>query len=79
VREEHRVELRIQDAVRSRLLQECTRDMANGGRGIGNRLESAFINPLSRALFLFSLNGRETLQVSEIAVDPDGIASVTLQ
>ena len=79
VREEHRVEMVIPDAVRSKLLVECTRDMSNGGRGIGNRLESAFINPLSRALFLFPLNGRETLQVSDIVVDPDGIASVTLQ
>jgi hypothetical protein len=79
VREEHRVDMVIPDAVRSKLLAECTRDMSNGGRGIGNQLESAFINPLSRALFLFPLNGRDSLQVTDIVVDPDGIASVSLQ
>ena len=79
VREEHQVEMVIPDGVRSKLLLECTRDMSNGGRGIGNSLESVFINPLSRALFLFPMNGRETLEVTDIVLDADGIASVTLQ
>lgn len=79
VSEEHRVQMVIPDAMRSKLLLECTRDMSNGGRGIGNCLESAFINPLSRALFLFPLNGRETLEVTDIVLDADGIVSVSLQ
>jgi ATP-dependent Clp protease ATP-binding subunit ClpA len=79
VREEHRVDMVISDVVRDKLLMECTLDMSNGGRGIGNHLESTFINPLSRALFLFPLTGRETLQVTAIDVDEYGIASVNLQ
>ena len=79
VREEHRIDLVIPPAVRDKLLQECTRDMSNGGRGIGNRLESAFINPLSRALFLLELAGRESVQVVDLSQDADGIASVALQ
>ena len=37
-----------------RLRELCTRTSSNGGRGIGNQLESLFVNPLSRALFRFS-------------------------
>lgn len=29
----------------------CTCDLSNGGRGIGNKIETVFLNPLSRALF----------------------------
>ena len=33
------------------LCEHCTADLQNGARGIGNRLESLFINPLARQLF----------------------------
>ena len=33
------------------LCECCTGDRNNGARGIGNRLESLFINPLARELF----------------------------
>ena len=33
------------------LAERCVENLTNGGRGIGNLLESAFINPLSRAIF----------------------------
>jgi hypothetical protein len=79
VHEEHRVNLVIPESVRGKLLQECTSDMSNGGRGIGNRLESALINPLSRALFLFPLKGRESVEVADLSQDAHGIASVTLK
>ena len=48
----------VADAVREQLRELCTRDLSNGGRGIGNQLESLFVNPLSRALFRFPLEGR---------------------
>lgn len=31
----------------------CLTDLSNGGRGIANKLESTFINPLARALFTY--------------------------
>ncbi len=67
VQEEHRLELVISESVRAHLCAICTRDLTQGGRGIGNRLESAFINPLSRALFLFPIDGRTQITVTEIA------------
>lgn len=38
------------DALNS-LRELCTADLANGGRGIRNKIEAHLINPLARALF----------------------------
>jgi len=78
VRDEHKVELAIADDVRERLRELCTKDLANGGRGIGNELESAFVNPLARAMFRFPLEGRGKVSVTGLAVD-DGIMTVKLE
>ena len=51
VAEEHALALRLSEAARRQLLDWCTQDLSNGGRGIGNRLETTFVNPLARALF----------------------------
>jgi ATP-dependent Clp protease ATP-binding subunit ClpB len=48
---EHRITLRLEQHVRDELRQMCSVSPENGGRGIGNALESAFINPLARELF----------------------------
>ncbi|MBL8489504.1 MAG: ATP-dependent Clp protease ATP-binding subunit [Rhodocyclaceae bacterium] len=77
VREEHKVELVLPEPVRERLLGICTRDLSNGGRGIGNALESAFINPLSRALFDLDLEGRDRVAVTDV-VEEDRVFSVRL-
>ncbi|MBZ0104343.1 MAG: AAA family ATPase [Sulfuricella denitrificans] len=79
VREEHKIELILSEAVRTQLIILCTRDLSNGGRGIGNQLESSFINPLGRALFRFPLEGRETVTVSAIHEDENRIVSLTLE
>jgi ATP-dependent Clp protease ATP-binding subunit ClpA len=77
VRDEHGVALEIPEAVREMLMQWCTEDLAHGGRGIGNRLETTFINPLARALFEESLASRHTYTVRRIIVE-SGIYSVEL-
>jgi ATP-dependent Clp protease ATP-binding subunit ClpA len=41
----------IPEAVNQQLRERCTRDLSNGGRGVGNQLEVWLINPLARALF----------------------------
>jgi ATP-dependent Clp protease ATP-binding subunit ClpA len=78
VREEHKVTLEIAPEVRARLCDACTRDLSNGGRGIGNQLESLFVNPLSRALFRFSLEGRTSVTVNALAEDENRITTVSL-
>jgi hypothetical protein len=79
VRNEHKVELRMPDEVRARLRDLCTRDLSNGGRGVGNRLESVFVNPLSRALFRLPLAGRDAVVVRDIVEDANRIMTVVLE
>ena len=76
--DEHKLELVLPDPIRAQLLDHCTRDLSNGGRGIGNTLESVFINPLARALFAIDLEQR--LQVTVAAIkEQEKVFSLTLQ
>ncbi|GAA0216828.1 AAA family ATPase [Saccharothrix mutabilis subsp. mutabilis] len=43
--------LEFTDTARAQLAAACTADPENGGRGIGNLLESNLVNPLARVLF----------------------------
>ena len=51
IREELGLTLNVPDEVRARILDLCVKDLSNGGRGIGNKLETVFINPFARAVF----------------------------
>ncbi|MEM7507277.1 MAG: AAA family ATPase [Pseudomonadota bacterium] len=51
VREEHDVEIVLTEHAMNELMAECTFELIDGGRGIGNRIESNLINPLARFLF----------------------------
>ena len=70
--------LELPEDTRAALLARCTRDLSNGGRGIGNQLESSFINPLSRALFEHDLEGRRRITVTAIE-EADQVVTLTLQ
>ncbi|MCQ2433086.1 MAG: AAA family ATPase [Clostridia bacterium] len=48
---EKRITLEITDGVRKKLLEKALDNLDNGGRGIGNIVESLLINPLARSLF----------------------------
>ena len=78
VRDEHKVDLVLEAGVREQLRDLCTADLSNGGRGIGNQLESAFVNPLARAMFRFPLEGRTSISVTKIARDENRIMTVEL-
>jgi ATP-dependent Clp protease ATP-binding subunit ClpA len=51
VERELQMSLSLTEHATAQLRTACTADLANGGRGIGNRLESDLINPLARTLF----------------------------
>jgi hypothetical protein len=51
VRDEQRINVEIAPEALEYLRKLCIGDWFEGGRGIGNRIESHFINPLSRELF----------------------------
>lgn len=79
VQEEHKLALELAQEVHARLLALCTRDLSNGGRGIGNQLESVFINPLARALFAFDMEGRSSVRVAELSESEARIVSLRLE
>jgi AAA domain (Cdc48 subfamily)/C-terminal, D2-small domain, of ClpB protein len=66
---EQQITLRLAPDARTQLLKICTANLDNGGRGIGNMLESALINPLGRALFDAELAPGSTVAVVEAGQD----------
>jgi ATP-dependent Clp protease ATP-binding subunit ClpB len=78
LQEEFKVQLSMTAEIRATFLERCTRDLSNGGRGIGNQLESAFINPLSRALFEHDIEGKQRITVTGFS-EVDKVVTLTLR
>ena len=51
LREQKDIRIRIEDYAYQSLEDAATFDLSNGGRGIGNQVESLLVNPLSRWMF----------------------------
>jgi ATP-dependent Clp protease ATP-binding subunit ClpB len=51
VRAELGIQLELSPAAHAHLARLCSSDLDNGGRGVGNLLESNLVNPLARKLF----------------------------
>ncbi|MEM9044932.1 MAG: AAA family ATPase [Pseudomonadota bacterium] len=64
VREEHGVDVILTPGAKDDLEAACTFELLDGGRGIGNRIESNLINPLSR--LLFTKKNLETLTITGV-------------
>lgn len=69
VRAEHGVEVTIAPGALDDLRALCLTDWFEGGRGIANRIETHFINPLARAIFL--LEPEHALAVDSVS-EADG-------
>jgi ATP-dependent Clp protease ATP-binding subunit ClpB len=78
LKDEHDLTLRVPAPIRQKLLALCIDNLAQGGRGVANRLESVFVNPLSRALFATSLEGRTTVAIADLTAK-DGVYTVTVK
>lgn len=63
---EKRIELSLSDAAMTTLLAKTLENLDNGGRGIGNIVESLLINPLSRYLFDEEISGNAKITIQEI-------------
>jgi ATP-dependent Clp protease ATP-binding subunit ClpB len=74
---EQQLALSLTPMARAQLRQICTANLDYGGRGIGNMLESALINPLGRALFDHEQAPGSAVVVSG-AVLADGIYTLTI-
>ncbi|MFH7042225.1 AAA family ATPase [Paucibacter sp. JuS9] len=68
IAEEHQLALQLSDLARRQLSEFCLADLANGGRGIGMKLESYLINPLARLMMNRTFS--EVIQVTSIRLDP---------
>lgn len=66
LRVEKNIRLEISDAARATLLQKACANLKNGGRGIGNVVEDALINPLSRFLFDEGITNDSEVEIQEI-------------
>jgi ATP-dependent Clp protease ATP-binding subunit ClpA len=58
-----KIAVTIPETVNQQLRERCTRDLSNGGRGVGNQLEVWLINPLARALFNHGVKDGATISV----------------
>ena len=63
LREQKNIEIRIEDYAYKGLEEAATFDLSNGGRGIGNQVESLMINPLSRWLFDNEITGNAKIVI----------------
>lgn len=66
LRVEKNIKLVISEAARDTLLQKACENLKNGGRGIGNVVEDALINPLSRFLFDEGVTNDSEIEIQEI-------------
>lgn len=51
------------------LIDHCVSDLSNGGRGIGNMLESYLVNPLARAIWDANLRPGDSARIERIRMD----------
>jgi hypothetical protein len=64
------VGLTLKPAVLEVLRARCLSDLSNGGRGIRNKLEAHFVNPLARALFDVEARPGAVFTVDSVNVTP---------
>ena len=75
LREQKSIEITIEDGAYESLEAAATADLSNGGRGIGNQVESLVINPLSRWLFDNEITGSAKIPIEafETAANPPSL------
>ncbi|MFE0043013.1 AAA family ATPase [Streptomyces albireticuli] len=77
---EHRLHLELADAARAQLAAYCTRDLWNGGRGIGMVLETHLLNPLACELFdRPGVGPGATVLVREVRETEDGQVEIDVE
>ncbi len=74
--EQKQIRLSVTDAAYEQLKAASLADLSNGGRGIGNQVESLLINPLSRWLFDHEItsNASVTVESFDIGANPPALS-----
>jgi hypothetical protein len=68
----YRITITLAPEAEAKLKEICCQNLDMGGRGIGNKVEDAFINPVSRALFSQDVKEGDKLQVDDISKEGSG-------
>ena len=63
-----RISINLSDKAFNVLQENALKNLQNGGRGIGNVVESFFINPLSRYLFDNNIENNKKISVDDIKI-----------
>jgi ATP-dependent Clp protease ATP-binding subunit ClpA len=66
LKEQHGITISFEREPFDLLLKECCGNLSMGGRGVGNKLEQIFVNPLSRALFDVNVERGSSVIVSAL-------------
>jgi len=64
--EKHKIKIQFEKNALEKLKQETIKDLTMGGRGIGNKLEEIFINPLSNVLFELNAKENNIIEIKDI-------------
>jgi ATP-dependent Clp protease ATP-binding subunit ClpA len=67
-----KVDLLLTDEVHNILENYCVSDLTMGGRGIGNKIEESFVNPLSTLLFNLEVKEFDIVEVDNIELNDLG-------
>lgn len=79
LQQEGEITVEVDEQAQTALEAHCIADLANGGRGIGARLEAAFTNSLTRALFDVDANPGSHWRVRKFFKDPGGVFTLELE
>lgn len=79
LRIEKNIGLAISEEARETLLQRANANLKNGGRGIGNVVEDALINPLSRYLFDEGIMSDEEIEIQQIFAEQSPVTMVVIR
>lgn len=76
LQEDKEIALTLSDKAQAKLREVALCNLANGGRGIGNIVESHLINPLSRFLFDYNLCERASVTIHDIDVSATPVSLI---
>uniref|UniRef100_A0A832I6S1 ATP-dependent Clp protease ATP-binding subunit n=1 Tax=Pseudothermotoga hypogea TaxID=57487 RepID=A0A832I6S1_9THEM len=71
LQEEHKIKIIVSPQVEDKIYERIITDLSMGGRGIGNKLESLFVNPMSELLFNLFPGENSTVTVEDVIEDGD--------
>ena len=74
--EQKQIRIVIPDEAYAELHDAALADLSNGGRGIGNQVESLLINPLARWLFDMEVSGNRTVTIEHFLTKANPAAVV---